>query len=360
MYHLLAVEKITETEEDRKMLTLKKVVLVTRDVRFFEKVNFEAIQRINNLSQVEEIWSYNKTPIILEEFYNEDISNQKYPALHVPSELRDINDFITFCHGNGIECGEICEGQRFDTTQDDCFLCYIGSHNGTVSEFNKETQRFSDIIIYESENFFVKIELGCLIPGMVMINPKKHHYSMARLPEEQFKEYYEVMEDIELLLKVTYGRDLTVIFFEHGSSPTGFSSHAKSIVHAHTHVAIGCEFEEKFLEMVKLKPVEHERTLFRDKYLSYQAGTSGQLMAVTDPRVYVPRQFPRQVIAYKNGIPNEFSNWRIEPFYGNIKSTFVDIWEALTKNKNDFSQRVLERTQGFQDSLPIVRENWEN
>lgn len=337
------------------MLTLRRVVLVAKR-EMFEQLNFEAIEPIDDLSKVEEIWSYNKTPMIFREFYERDPLKGKYEKLDIPTELRDINDFIAFCHGNGFECGEVCKSQKFDTTKDECFLCYIGSHEETVEEFNRTTPHFSDIIIYESENFFVKIELGCLIPGMVMINPKKHYYSMARMPEELFEEYYEVKKDVEKLLKMTYGINLPVIFFEHGSAPTGFSSHAKSIVHAHTHVAIGCEFEQKYLDMVQLKPIEHERELYKAKYMSYQCGTYGQLLAVSDPKVYVQRQFPRQVIAHMNGIPNELSNWRLEPFNCNIQKTYWDIWECLKKN-NGISERIRSRTQGFYDAIP-VREKW--
>lgn len=338
------------------MLTINKVVLVA-EAQSLENFKFEAIEAIDDLSMVEQVWSNNKIPVILREFYENDSLKGKHKMILVPTELRDENDFIAFCHGNGFECGEVCRGQKFDTTKDECFLCYIGEHEGlSVREFNIGTPKYSDIIIYESENFFVKIELGCLIPGMVMINPKKHHYSMARLPEEQFKEYYEVMKDVELMLKGTYGKDLPVIFFEHGSAPTGFSSHAKSIVHAHTHVAIGCAFEKEYLDMVQLQPVSEIKTLYKAKYMSYQCGTDGDLLAVSDPKVYVQRQFPRQVIAHMMGIPNEFSNWRIEPFYENIRSTFKDIWNFLNTSK-DIPERIIQRTKGFYEAIPL-RTNW--
>lgn len=338
------------------MLTINKVLLVA-EAQTIEKFTFEAIEPITDLSAVAEVWSNNKIPVILREFYETDPMMGQYNTLLIPTELRDENDFMAFCHGNHFECGEICRGQKFDTTKDECFLCYIGEHKGmSTTEFNINTPKYSDIIIYESENFFVKIELGCLIPGMVMINPKKHHYSMARLPENLFEEYYEVMRDTEMILKGTYGNDQPVIFFEHGSAPTGFSSHAKSIVHAHTHVAIGCEFEKKYLDMVKLQPVAELKSLYKSKYMSYQLGSNGTLFAVWDPKVYVQRQFPRQVIAEMNGIPNELSNWRVAPFFENIKRTYEDIWMYLDKSEN-IPERIIQRTKGFYEAYP-KRTNW--
>ena len=46
------------------------------------------------------------------------------------------------------------------------------------------------------------------------------------------------MEDVELLLKGTFGKSIPVTFWEHGSGPSGLTSHKKSIVHAHLHVII--------------------------------------------------------------------------------------------------------------------------
>lgn len=339
------------------MLTEERVLLVGNSQQI-ERFLFEAIEPIVELSQVEEVWSYNKTPIIMNEFYNSEIEAKKMTdtkILFVPEELNDSDEFIKFCHVNRFECGETIKTQKFDTRKDECFLCRIGNHTESMEKFNKTTKRKSDLIIYESDNFFVKVELGCLIPGMLMVNPKQHHYSAARLPTEQFEEYFEVLADTELILKKTYG-DLPVIFFEHGSAPTGFSSHAKSIVHAHTHVAIGCKFDEKYLDMVHLRPINHIAELYKSKYLSYQCGTDGQLLAVNDPRVYVQRQYPRQVIGLMNGIPNALTNWRIEPFEENMKSTFNDILRSL--RADDYCQRIVQRTKGFVEGYPM-REDFE-
>lgn len=316
------------------MLTKKKVILVGT-----VKAEFEAIVRLENEKQVESVWSCNKTPILKE-------YTGIYTKLVVPENL-DAEEFIKFCHSNGIECGECVTHQKFDTRKEECFLCYIGEHkNYNMKKFNSITKIISDIIIYESENFFVKIELGCLIPGMVMINPKKHYYSAARIPAEEFDEYLEVMKDIEILLKATYGEKEPVIFFEHGSAPTGFSSHAKSIVHAHTHVAIGCSFKKEYLEAVKMRPVKDIRECWAKKYMSYQEGTDGQLLVADDPEVYVQRQYPRQVIAEMAGIPNDLSNWRVEPFMKNIVKTYDDFCDTLQKKEN-LPCRLIERTDGF-------------
>jgi hypothetical protein len=182
--------------------------------------------------------------------------------------------------------------------------------------------------------------------GMLMINPKKHILSAAAIPDEMLKEYFEVMDDVEFILKLTYGDD-DVIFFEHGSAPDGISSHQRSIVHAHTHVAWGVSFAQKYLDAVCLEPVEDIRSLRGKKYMSYQNGTKGQFIAVSDKRVYVQRQYPRQVIADIIGLDNRLSNWRVEPFDENIAETFADIYNCLTKYKCFLSERIVKNTECF-------------
>lgn len=338
------------------MLTVNKVVLVC-DSEQLARIRLEAIEPITDIEQVEEVWGNNKTPIISKTiFERESKRGKEYNVLWVPEGLDECG-IIELCHSNGIESGESVKEQMFDTRKDKCFLCRIGQHKETMEEFNIVTPKFSDIIIYESENFNIKVELGCLIPGLLMINPRQHYYSMANLPNELFEEYYEVMKDSEVILKGVYGESLPVIFFEHGSSPTGFSTHASSIVHAHVHVAIGCQFEKKYLDMVKLKPITDLKVLRDKKYLSYQCGTDGQLFAVWDPKVYVQRQYPRQVIAEIKSIPNRLSNWREEPFFENIKSTINLIWKYLNENE-DIPDRIRNRTQGFHRSIPF-RKKWD-
>ena len=53
--------------------------------------------------------------------------------------------------------------------------------------------------------------------------------------------------------------------------------------------------------------------------MSYQEGTKGQFMAVSDPEVYVQRQYPRQVICEMLGFTDHnLYNWRNEKFTGNM------------------------------------------
>lgn len=335
------------------MITKNRVLLLASGytlAQALDKFRFEAIEIIHDEREIKLTWSYNKTPLMLDYELDEEITSicPSYPILEVPRyHIMAEEDFIIFCHENGIECGEYVYGKKIDTSTEHCFLCNIAGYGGEVSaeKFNKKTERVSDTIIYESANFFVKIELGCLKKGMLMINPKQHFLSAALLPDNMLKEYYEVMHHVEWLLKSIYGGP--VIFFEHGSAPDGFSSHQRSIVHAHTHVCPGIAFDKKYLEMVSLKPVKSEKVLRHSKYFSYQEGADGQLLMVNNPKVYVQRQYPRQVIAEMLGIPNNKANWRVEPFWDNMLGTFDDIFEFLTAENSKIPENIRKRTDCF-------------
>ena len=339
------------------MITSNKTVLIIQNADTVHDIHYEAIEVIDDVSRVEDVWRRNKTPAMLKENAQEAILY--YPHLMLPSFIFGPEHFISFCHRNGIECGEYCSSEKHNTANDRCFLCEIGQHRDKTGKslnplfiFNQRTPEVNDIIIYESENFYVKIEYGCLKKGMVMICPKEHILSAARIPDEQMDEYEQVMKDVEFLLKAVYG-DEPVIFFEHGSDPSGFSSHKRSIVHAHTHVAWGVKFEQKYLDMVCLQEIDSIKELYNTKYFSYQEGTSGKLLAVSDPTVYVQRQYPRQIIGLMLGIPDEKTNWRKEAFMNNIVATFDDIYAYLKVNQDFLCERIVKATDGFVRGYPL-------
>ena len=339
------------------MITWNRSVLIIQSEDHLEDIKYEAIQVIDDVSLVEDVWRNNKTPAMLKS--NAEEARKRYPCIMVPAYLFGHEHFINFCHENGIECGEYKSGTKHNTADDRCFLCAVGKHLApdgipffTTTLFNMHTPEVNDIVIYESEHFYVKIEYGCMIKGMVMICPKDHILSAARIPSYQMSEYIQVMKDIEFLLKGVYGNE-TVIFFEHGSDPSGFSSHKRSIVHAHTHVAWGVKFPQKYKDMVCLKEVSSLKDLSETKYFSYQEGSTGKLYAVSDPEVYVQRQYPRQVIGELLGIPNEKTNWRKEAFMDNIIATFDDIHAYLVENQHFLNTRILNATECFVEGYPL-------
>lgn len=326
------------------MITKKRVVLETnKGNEFFER--FEAIEIIERLSQIQDVWSRNKTPMLSKESVAK-LSITSYQLVEVPEEIiGDIEAFTDFCHSNGFECGEYRTGVIYDTKEEPCIFCQMAKYKGfsNLEKYNQFVEKPVDCIIYESPSFYVVPELGALKQGFLMIVPKEHILSVAQFPEELMPEYLEVCKDVEeILLKAFKGK--SVAFMEHGSGPSGKTSHKKSIVHAHTHVVVDFELKEKYQRMVQMKKCEDISDANAVHYFSYQKSTGGQLMIAMDPEVYVQRQFPRQVMAEELGLAPDQYNWRWYEFDEITDATLFHLNNMLRK---ETSGRIFERTRDF-------------
>lgn len=327
------------------MITTKKVLLTTSKQNIIkELVKFEAIELIGCNDERQAIWKLNKTPVIYTETKISDIPEQ----VEVPFDAIRSDSFTKWCYSQGFEPGEYSTGVKIDTRVEACVLCSLAKHKGGSDDtmiYNNDTTE-EDLIIYESPNFIVVPELGSIKPGYVMILPKQHPFlSIAQLPEMYLPEYEQVCDDVEEMLKGAFGAELQVSFMEHGSGPSGFTSHKKSIVHAHVHVVIGFTLKQKYLDMVQMKPCPDLSKAAHTHYFAYKIGSRGQRLCCYDDNVYVQRQFPRQVMAMEMGYAPNLYNWRKTPFFENIHTTLYRLWEYLSTN--ELSYRIEERTKNF-------------
>lgn len=325
------------------MITTKRILLVTSFSSIAETLSkFEAITVIDDENRKEQVWAYNKTPVLCTD---KNIAN----SVEIPFEKIETEAFTKWCYKQGFEPGEYSTGEKFDTRVESCVLCSLAKHKGIsedTSIYNAEVSEV-DMIIYESLHFIVVPELGSIKPGFVMIVPKKHEYlSVAQIPQIYMTEYMQVCEDIETILKGAFGNDKPVAFFEHGSSPSGFTSHKKSIVHAHTHVVVDFTLKEKYLKMVQMKPCPDLQVARDTHYFAYKVGAHGERLCCYDNEVYVQRQFPRQIMAKEMNLAPNLYNWRNTAFSENIHTSLFRIWEYLA-NETNLSYRIAERTECF-------------
>lgn len=338
------------------MITKKRVLLVVTNsnaLNYF--THFEAISKIDSVKEIESVWRKNKTPIcyqhVLEE-ENTQIPESVEEILDVEYErfLDNAEEFIGYCHENGFESGEYRTGKIYDTSTERCFLCELANLRGmqnSLAYYNEHVEKPVDCIIYQSRLFYVVSELGAIKPGYLMIVPKQHILSVAQFPEGFMPEYQQVCADVETILKGAYGKDKMVVFFEHGSGPSGMTSHKKSIVHAHTHVVVDFKIEQKYIDMVQMKPIDDISVAKDTHYFSYQETSCGQLMIAMDPEVYVQRQYPRQIMAEELGLAPGQYNWRNVEFAENVKAQLYNIYRYLVSDDESLNKRILKRTEGF-------------
>jgi diadenosine tetraphosphate (Ap4A) HIT family hydrolase len=80
-------------------------------------------------------------------------------------------------------------------------------------------------ILWESDNFFVKVGVGILAPGHVMIISKKHLSCLGELPKQLTEEFIFLKDDVFDKIKSNFSEP---IVYEHGV-------YSQSIKHAHLH-----------------------------------------------------------------------------------------------------------------------------
>ena len=346
------------------MITLCKVILVAKakeDLEWF--CRFEAIEAIEAITDPTKVWARNMTPV----YYGNDIKiGETSNLVFAESDFgKDAKEFTKFCHSHGFECGEEITGIKYDSSKERCILCELASYKGlmnSLSFYNEHVEREVDCILYESSHFYVTSELGALKQGYLMVVPKEHILSVAQFPNGYMTEYNQVCKDVETLLLGAYptdslGNPSSVTFMEHGSGPSGITSHKKSIVHAHTHAVVNFRLKPLYQEMVQLKEIDNIQVAKDIHYFSYQESIDGPLKICMDPAIYVQRQFPRQVMADELDMAPGQYNWRKVGFEENIRATLYNIHEFLTKNLNSLPLRIQNRTRGFIEGYPRREDN---
>ncbi len=354
------------------MITERRGLLVTDNPTLYSHLShFEAITCLtvdggtSLLRRLEQVWSYNKTPLICLNNID-DIAFDDIDVIRIPDNLilvyqeydecfltqAQVKAFTNWCYDEGFEPGEYDTGMKINTRNETCILCQIAKHKAIADEtadYNAEVEREVDCIIYESKRFYVVTELGALKPGYLMIVPKSHEYlSIAQIDDDYvMQEYNQVCRDVEFILKGAFGKTAPVAFFEHGSGPSGMTSHPKSIVHAHTHVVVGFTLEQKYLDMVQMKPLDDIRKAKDTHYFAYKVGHNGKRLCCYDPEVYVQRQYPRQIMAQYYGLTLKQYNWRQYSFDDNVHATLYRIWKFLDRHRSRLNPRVYSAVESF-------------
>ena len=338
------------------MLTRERVLIIAQnEIQISHLKKFEAISIIEKLNEenLNEVWKNNKTPAILKQFAGEPTNGCilweiKELLNRVIIDEIQIETFINKSHEMGFECGDYINTPKYDTSDQRCILCEIASYRGmrnSLAYYNAHTEKEADMIIYESRFFYVTSELGALVQGFLMIVPKEHYFSVAQYDKCIMADYEQVCYDMEKILKGAFGEEKTIIFFEHGSDPSGMSYNPKSIVHAHTHVVVNFKIEKKYLDMVKALPIKDITIAKKSRYFCYQEGFHGQKFVAMDDDVYMQHQYARQIMAKQIGLAPGQYNWRKYDFSENIKATIYRIYTYL-KN-NTLPIRINERTKSF-------------
>lgn len=245
--------------------------------------------------------------------------------------------------------------------------CDIGDHKSNSSGLNG-TPTIADCVycrylagdvgdnarlVYTSENFFVFPGSGQFAKGYLLVMPYAHVMSNGELDAEVLlTEFNEVLEDLKYLLKITYGKDIedfTILVWENGSGNAGIGKAKDSIVHAHVHVIpsrltsadieriSGFEFDRITLDQL----MEYKE----NSYLLVREPDNEHWIINNNPKLYIPRQYLRQIVAEEKNVPGDLWNWRKYPFSENAHQCADDIQAAVESEWNSVPERVKQRVK---------------
>lgn len=202
--------------------------------------------------------------------------------------------------------------------------------------------------LYESENFLVIPGSGAFIDGYLMILPKPHVMSCAELSEDIRAEMLDVIDDIKYILELMYGKH--VLVWENGSGMEGKGKPKTSIVHAHIHACpseiniIGTTYATGIpVNLIKIEDLPEYKS---DSYLLIRDFNNKWYIS-SDPELYIPRQYVRQLVALEHNIQSELWNWRRFPFWDNVEKTGDDFLNFIRYNYNKLSPRIRQATAKF-------------
>ncbi|MBU0460667.1 MAG: HIT family protein, partial [Nanoarchaeota archaeon] len=87
-------------------------------------------------------------------------------------------------------------------------------------------EKIKDDIIYETENFYVKVGISIITAGHVMITTKKHYRCYAEMPKELIPEFEQLKNKLITLITENFSKPFLVEYGIWG----------QTIAHAHIHL----------------------------------------------------------------------------------------------------------------------------
>lgn len=223
----------------------------------------------------------------------------------------------------------------------DCAYC------GYISNNFYDNKHHINRAIYKSENFFVMPTLGEFITGYLLIIPNEHIMSNAELSATLQKEFFFVLDDILYILELTYHTPYFLIW-ENGTGNSGKGKAKDSVVHSHVHVApskLTASKIEKLSHFNFTRISKDELSLYGNHSYLLIRDTENCWFINSNPELYIPRQYVRQLLAEEHGIEGEAWNWRTHPFSELILQTLEDIESALKSHWDELPERIQKNTR---------------
>jgi len=209
-----------------------------------------------------------------------------------------------------------------------------------------EDSRFP--VLFESDNFKIKLGKGALIPGYLMLVPKREINSLAELDRIEMIEFRKVLSKVNEIFHQTYGQVPTV--WENGSAYENAGGiFANSIDHAHLHILptapsgqlVDKVEKDRGLQKIEISVGDLEK--YKDSYYLLFGDPKGEMFIskTKDPE----RQYMRKLFAHMLQTPKAW-NWREFANDENVQLGAKHLREAfanLQKSYDISSNQVIEK-----------------
>lgn len=236
-------------------------------------------------------------------------------------------------------------------------------------EFNKEKKPeiiingtpWNRVILSDGQWYFVPT-LGCFIDGYTLLILSSHRPSLYFCTLEEKKELISFFENIQKLYDLAY--HTSFFMFEHGIVNQSLLS-PTSVNHVHLHFlpySHACDQVSKIIRTAGYK--EHVLNSFLDldsiikqnhieTYLLYYYNGVFRVVDVSTEKL--PSQYLRMVIyqIIEKRVDNGW-NWKIYPYYQNMKMTYEKLSIAVDKLTSDSFH---ERTSNYANEADWITDN---
>ena len=175
--------------------------------------------------------------------------------------------------------------------------------------------------IEETKNFIIKPTLGSIVPGYILVIPKKHVSSILNLDLELKKEYKSILNKYRCIFKKMYG--IYPLIFEHGTIDSNEST-SQSVIHAHTHIVnYNYKWEKEILKKLNFFKINSLEVTPNKNYIYYVSPKGVEYLTLD----FLPQsQLMRKLIANDLNIKEQY-DWHKFPFLENTTKTINDLKE---------------------------------
>jgi len=183
-----------------------------------------------------------------------------------------------------------------------------------------------DKAIWEDDDFVLMPTVGALVPGYLLLLPRRHYSSLGNLPDGLLRKAAALKDGIRRLLTAQF---TAPVFFEHGDAG-GTGKSGSSVTHAHLHcvptdvdITSALRQENTFARIQSITDLAGPAAAKRG-YIYYESQIQEQYLLCNAD---VPSQYVRRVLACGLSVPGRW-DWRAFPMEENVAATRVALMGA--------------------------------